>query len=364
MRFEPFYCLFAIALSQCGGVGDEPTTGRAREAIVGGAASDASDSPVVYLQSPEGACTAVLVAPRLAASARHCVARSTAGSFSCTASGDLILTGNGAGQIGSDDPPESISFFSSATIARGGLSSGSADAVGVRILSTQTSTSCRDDLAFVILDREIPGLLPAPIRVDEPTLVGEVVSVWGYGLTDQVEPLALRTRSDAQITGVGPDMPSTDTQNAPVRAVRTGPVTCQGDSGGPMLSADGALVAIVSLGNQAGASGPFCSNNGYSGTVGPRLAAYRNLVIAALAAAGAGPIADADVDAGSLIEASMPDATTDPDDAADSAEPAAPAFSSTGSCCTVAPGRRHSQPGGVAAVALALTAAAMGRRRG
>jgi len=274
--------------------------------IIGGSLADAPDSPVLLLQGPQGGCSAVLVAPTLVATARHCVASTTPGGFSCAASGEVVNTGNGAGQLGTDNDPSTLSFFSTASANVG--PSGMPDAVGVRIISTQTPTACRDDLAFVVLDRAIPGLVPAPIRITRATSVGEQVSVWGYGLTDHLEPAALRVASGVPIAGVGPDVAPESTQLAPVRSVRVGPVTCQGDSGGPILSAaTGAVIALVSLGSQAGTTGPYCTKNELADTTGPRLAAYHDWILTVFQEAGASPV----------TEDSLADASTQPAPLAD-----------------------------------------------
>jgi hypothetical protein len=393
---RPFFVvLLGLAVARCGGASDDGSTGASGEAIVGGAAADAPDSPVLYLSGPEGGCTAVLVAPNLVITARHCVASSTTGPFTCTPGGDLV--GSGAGSIGASDAPGSIGLFSSARIMAGVLlSGGSPDAVGVQIVSTNTPTACRDDLALVVLDRAVAGVVPVPIRIDGATRVGETVSVWGYGLTDRLEPTALRVRSGVPITGVGPDTPPTTTQPAPVRSLRTGPVTCQGDSGGPMIAeTTGAVIAVVSLGSQAGTSGPYCASDQFVDTIGPRLAAYHDLILSAFQAAGASPIpevsmTDAASDSAPTSDGPSPvdstgesDSATEPESASvsdapvepDSASTPEPAptgvlppspivYRATGASCGIGSQRRD-PPGrlGAFVIALAWTAAAVGRRR-
>lgn len=244
-----------------------------------------------------------MVAPHLIATVRHCVAKNTPGAFSCTASGDLIANDTGAGTIGFDDLPSSLTFFTSASVTQG-VQPNNPDAVGVRIVSTNTSTACRDDLAFVVLDRVIPGVVPLPLRLDPLTLVGEPLSVWGYGLTDHIEGTALRVRTDVPVVAVGPDKPSTTPQPAPVRTIKTGSVTCLGDSGGPFVGADGTVVAVVSVGAQT--DQPYCDDDAANlGTVGPRIGAYKPLATLALG------IADPPSDAGADTD---PDASSDEGD--------------------------------------------------
>ena len=334
----PGWCWLAVAamtslLPGCGSAerGEIPASGSL--AIVGGSESDAAESPVLFLVGPEGACSAVLVGSRLALTVHHCVAHTMPGRFSCTASGDLMPSSNGGGQVGADDVPSSISFFTDSAVSQGGNSS--AAAAGARIVDTQSPSVCRDDLAFVVLDRAIPGISPAPLRLTRPTQAGELVSVWGYGLTDAPAQSGLRVRSDVPILAVGPDTPSSLTQPAPVRAIRTGPVTCQGDSGGPFISEQtGAVVALVSLGSQAGTAGPYCSPSELTDTLGPRLGAYQTLAMQAFAASGDTPVAEPDPGAdASAADAPFADAAAEtstdnddasPDDASGSADDAPP----------------------------------------
>ncbi len=322
--------LLALALPQCSAGGGGEHTASSRQAIVGGAVVDGPGSPVLYLVGPQGTCTSVLIAPTLVATARHCAAQLVEGPPSCTPEGTLIPNGSGAGELGADDTPGSLSFFSAAKVAAG-PPLGAPDAVGVQILSTQAPSICSDDLAFVVLDRAIPGLMPAPVRIDGPTEVGESVAVFGYGLTEHsADPLTLRVRDDAQVVGVGPDLPTSVPQAAPLRSLRIGPgsVTCNGDSGGPVFStASGALIGLVSLGTQANPIGLFCSDGTAADTTGPELADYRDLALSAFGAAGATPILEAassdaassdtesldaeSLDAGSLDAETSDEATSD-----------------------------------------------------
>jgi hypothetical protein len=236
------------------------------------------------------------------------------------------------------------------------------------IFSTQSTSTCKDDLAFVVLDRVLPGLQPVPVRLTAPTPLDENVSIWGYGLTDEAASIpALRLREGVQIVGIGPDQPTTLTQEAPVRAVRLGPgsLTCNGDSGGPIMSAaTGAVVAIISFGEEA-ASNASCPDVSNDETTGPRLAEYTTLAMQAFAAAGAQPI----LETGGPSDASA-EATSDGDAAGDLPEadadpPQAPSsYEAAGGACAIGQGaskRASSAPFLLTSVAMA--AIAIGRRR-
>jgi hypothetical protein len=384
--------MLALALSRCTDPKEGDAVGTSPEAILGGDTITALDSPILYLSGPEGGCTATLVAPNLVVTARHCVAQTTDGPFSCTTAGDLVMTGTGAGQIGADDPPSSLSFFTNAQVVAGTVFSGAPAAVGAHTISTNTPTSCRDDLAFVVLKEAIVGVSIARVRIDSRTSMGEVVSVWGYGLTSQVkDPLAQRVRRNAQIVGVGPDVPVSTTQAAPVRAVRLGPddITCAGDSGGPVTSAaTGAIIAIASLGNEPNRNSPTCTNYGSPDTTGPRLAAYVGLAQSAFAAAGASPVressplGDASLEAASMDDASSDDASPEGaltegvalgEEAEEVARPPSPEGAPAdlrvvptvtgGSCAMARESVRQSIPFGALVIAFAASAATVARHR-
>lgn len=295
-----------LALSHCGAP-EEEWTGTARQPILEGDLGDVRDSPILLLYGPQGQCSASLVAANLAATARHCVAYTTEGGFYCTASGELVLTPEGYGSIGADHPPGTLRFYEAQREWEPKLAGQAPDAYGATILSTSTSTACRDDLAFVVLDRSL-SLPPLRVRLTSST-AGEGVSLWGYGVTENVgDPTALRVRRDAELLGVGPDVPTALTQPAPVRSVRTSPVTCVGDSGGAIVSrSTSELMGIISLGTASG--GPYCSTGGFDETVGPRLGAYLDLVSAAFAAARAALPPDGGGDASADVASDPPDAS-------------------------------------------------------
>ncbi len=253
----------------------------------------------------------------------------------------ISAPGTSAGQLGADEPAGALTFYSAARVTAGDTS-GPPDAVGAQIVSTQAPSACRDDLAFVVLAQAIPGLVPAAIRIDTVTSVGEGVAVWGYGLTEQAgDPVLLRVRNDAYVVAVGPDVATTTTQAAPVRALRVGPgsVTCNGDSGGPVFSAvTGALIGLVSIGSQA-LVGSGCTDDITSNaTTGPVLVDYRDLVLQAFAAAGATPLEETNPSDGGVDAAQIPgDGGPLADAAADGVTEIADGAGSTGDTGDVGP---------------------------
>ena len=267
-------------------------------------------------------------------------------------------SGNG-GQLGSDDSPSDLRFFTQASVVAGvPAANGTPDAVGAAIMSTGSPTICRDDLAFVILSQPITGVAPAPIRLDATTKKGDMVAVFGYGETANAgDPLALRVNDTAQILGVGPTTPPMFTQPAPLRAVSVGPgaVACSGDSGGGILaSATGAVIAVSSLAPQTTTASGSCGTGAVSSLTGPDLADYRALAFSAFAEAGATPIPEALPDAGSDAGA---------DEGGEPADSGLPLGVTGGSCsASMAPRRDREWPGIPGFLCLAAVVV-VGRRR-
>jgi len=291
--------VLAPALLQCGApAGEHAATSSA--AILGGVEFDDAaspvleTSPVLFLNGPQGYCSATLLAPRLAVTAHHCVADLAPGAAICTPSGELATNSPG-GAIGADDSPGDLHVFAPAHL-QAGLTNGAPDTTATMIFSSTGTSTCLDDIAFIVLGEALSGPKPAAVRLQSPTAVDESVAVWGYGLTDKPgTPPALRVRDPVMVVGIGPDQPTTLTQEAPVRAVRLGPgsMTCSGDSGGPVISdATGAVIAIVSSGIEAGTNAS-CPDVSTEETTGPRLAEYYDLAMKAFAAAGATAILEA-----------------------------------------------------------------------
>jgi hypothetical protein len=139
---------------------------------------------------------------------------------------------------------------------------------------------------------------------------------------------------------------------------------------------------LVSIGSQASTSAPYCVETSEPNTTGPQLSNYRALILSAFQAAGASPILEEDLgrDAAadsSTLEDAGPEASDvseggdgaipygDDGPAAD-AQPSPPvAVAVKGGSCAIGfdPRERWSPAGGAMGLALAMTVAAMGRRK-
>jgi MYXO-CTERM domain-containing protein len=227
--------------------------GSSASAIISGTDSDATQDSVVLIMhydalvaggGTEG-CTGVLLTPELVLTARHCVAI-TDGSAACSEDG-TALEGGG---VQADFKPDKLYVFSGNK--RPDFISGAAKAArGAELITTGAKTICNNDLALILLDRQVENAKIAPIRLDFPAARGEKVTVVGWGLTTTTNyPETRQTRSDIEIVQVGP------ARTLGPAEFRTGEGTCSGDSGGPALSVDGAVLGVLSRGgNGTGATG-------------------------------------------------------------------------------------------------------------
>jgi hypothetical protein len=290
MRHHLLLPLFAsFALAACGqpmdGLeGDDGSFGSLSQPIVNGTLSEEADNAAVFIHVlPDHICSATLIAPNLIATALHCITDSSANSFTCNSDGTLSEDSQnaGAGRMGELLDPEGLSV-------RVGPDSVNAEpaAWGIESIGTGSGQICRNDIAFVVLDRNVDAPV-AKVRLDYGVRTGDRVRVMGYGAREDGRNGQRYVREGVRVVDVGP---ASDNATSVSAAPKTFVVTegpCQGDSGGPAISEEtGALVGVYSL-----SAGSTCVATGVR-NVYTALASFAGLAREAFAAAGAEPILD------------------------------------------------------------------------
>lgn len=238
-----------LLLAGCGSQGaSDDAVDVERAAVIGGTSSPEVDDGVLILRTDRtkdtSVCSASLIAPNLLLTARHCiVADYPADNIRCKPDGTLMVPSGG--QLGPPSAPEKVHVFAGTqpdVDPTSGLPGGEPAALATQIITTDWPSVCRDDIALILLDRELTlPVVPLDLKkvVDKTTRV----SVVGYGLTEtsaEADRWSPRRRRDRVLVKYVDTLPST---------FALGRSVCKGDSGGPALDSEsGGIIGVYSLG--------------------------------------------------------------------------------------------------------------------
>lgn len=260
--------------------------------IVDGVASGPEQNAVVDLSVQDvldgvGAvgCTGTMVAPNLVLTSRRCLSPFNDHPnlrFRCTSEGYIDLASpripiNG-GELGLIADPEDVWVF----VGRD-PDQETPDAQGVEIFSYATESVCRNDIAYVLLDRPLDPE-PKPLRLNGGASLGELTRVIGHA-GNYNEDTWRQERRDVPVLATGEGPYTEQTGATPVRTFMLGESACrQRDAGAPSLSEDtGAVLGVFSY-----TAGEDCESAEVR-NVFTQVAAYRDLVAEAFEAAGHEP---------------------------------------------------------------------------
>jgi MYXO-CTERM domain-containing protein len=303
--------LFALAASLSGVVGcgeqslESPS--QASQAVLYGQPSGPEDDGMAMIWASTstriGICTASVIAPNLVVTALHCVSNFVDQPFGCTVAGDLT-PGSSGGQLGATVDPSTLSV-------RAGVGpDATVVAKGLQVFGTQTPSICRNDVAIVLLDRNV-DLPVVPLRLLTGTIPGERMRMVGYG-RDENDVVNVRHARPGMIiaqVGSSPFRPAGDPV-PPRTLVTNGPAGCNGDSGGPLISTHGAITGVYS---QVAGNCEDANARDFFTEIAPF---YDDVVAPAFAAANAQPVFEDLSDAGGATgDGGVPDAGMEPTDA-------------------------------------------------
>lgn len=225
--------------------------------VLDGGVADASRAFVITMVDevdPAGLeCDAIVLAPNLLMTARHCVANVDETKIvPCNAG----IAGSSP-SISADYDVAHFGFFADGPLAH------RFSVHAASIVDDAHPDLCGADIAFVVLDGNLPDDVPISTLApsSEAANVGDTLSVVGWGTTSAATSLdsnVLLERDGVSVTALGPTMVQGPTKKDAVYAgeLATTLGFCNGDSGGPALDAKGHVVGIVSRAVHSCDTGP------------------------------------------------------------------------------------------------------------
>lgn len=212
---------------------------------------------VTVTREQVGLCTATLLAPNLLATARHCVAPTSAdvvrcsedpGTFSRPYSADSLWVNHARTLSG---PLQDFGLLPS--------TGGGAEFVPVAdVFVPETDDVCGGDLALLILSADFDAAEATPLapRLDVAVTRGAPYTAIGFGGTPEASGEGTRRSRTGLAVNCTPD--DCDSMGAfEATEFQGGDGVCSGDSGGPAFDAEGRVVGIASRSEA-------CKNSVYS----------------------------------------------------------------------------------------------------
>ena len=335
-------CLSLLAMAACASPSESSSIpspgsrGTTHIDVLDGAIADASFDYVIAmadLVDPTGLeCDAIVLAPNLLMTARHCVANVDETKIVQCADAGVVAA---QPALNGDFDAKSFGFYADGALVH------AFPVHAQSIIDDGRSDLCGSDIAFIVLDGNLDGVPVATLApASEAAKVGDTISVVGWGTTSagtSLDSKDLLVRDGLSVLALGPTVVQGPSKKEGILAgeIAASIGFCNGDSGGPALDAKGHVVGIVSRAVHSCDTGPDIYTS-------PQ--AHFDLAAQAFAAAGV-PFA--------------PNGASGTDDAG-AVSTTSDASSSSSSGCS-ANGRNRT--GGEAWLVLASVLAILGRRR-
>lgn len=221
-----------------------------RAEIVRGVSDRGRDPAVVAIDiAGEGLCTGSLLGSNVVLTARHCVSK-TSEEVDCPARG---------AQITGDYSASELTVYAGEDISHISLLGR-----GKEVVVPDSDVLCDQDIALIVLDRDVKGITPLGLR-SAPVAKGDKVRAVGFGKRGDDGSAGVKLlRDNVRVVDTSP------------AEFLVGEATCQGDSGGPALDAKtGEVMGVVSRG------GPTCDGKNVH-NIYSRVDAHRDLVVEAV----------------------------------------------------------------------------------
>ncbi len=245
-------CALAVSLGASCGPAERQTEGpvaRLRQPLSGGQIEPGYSGALALItvtRERVELCTATLLTPNLVATARHCVAATSADTVRCAEDPAAFAAPHDTDSLWVHREEElrgSLASYGLLPVTGGGD-----ELLPVaEVFVPDTPQVCGGDLALLLLGEQLPSSEAEPIapRLDAPVIDGEPYTAIGFGATPAASEQGARRSREGLLVSCTPES-CTGVAGVESNEFRGGDGVCSGDSGGPAIDAEGRVIGIAS----------------------------------------------------------------------------------------------------------------------